>query len=72
MGMPEYEAKRYEGRISKGGTLISVHVPNSDQRERAKKILVAAGAEDVSSASATKAKSVSTEEQARAAKHPGF
>jgi hypothetical protein len=72
MGIPEYEAKRYEGRISKGGTLISVHAANSDQRDRAKKILVAAGAEDVSSASATAAKSVSTEEQARAAKNPGY
>jgi hypothetical protein len=68
MGIPEYEAKRYEGRIGKGGTLISVHVANSDERDRAKKILVAAGAEDVSSASAASAKSVSTEEQARAAK----
>jgi hypothetical protein len=68
MGVPEYEAKRYEGRIGKGGTLISVRVATSDQRERAKKILLAAGAEDVSSSSAATAKSVSTEEQARAAK----
>ena len=69
MGIPEYEAKRYEGRISKGGTLISVCVANSDERDRAKKILVAAGgAEDVSSASAATAKSVSAEEQSRAAK----
>ena len=72
MGIPEYEAKRYEGCISKGGTLISVHTTNSDQRDRAEKILVAAGAEDVSSASATKAKSSSTEEQSRAAKNQGY
>jgi hypothetical protein len=71
MGIPEYEAKRYEGRVSTGGTLISVHVTNSDQRDRAKKTLLAAGAEDVSSASAATAKSVSTEEQAGAAKAPG-
>src|ERR1700721_4782176 len=32
MGIPEYEAKRYEGRISKGGTLISVHVANREER----------------------------------------
>jgi hypothetical protein len=25
MGMPEYEAKRYEGRIKAGGVLLSVH-----------------------------------------------
>jgi hypothetical protein len=68
MGIPEYEAKRYEGRISKGGTLISVRVATSDERERAKKILLAAGAEDVSFSPAATAKSVSTEEQARAAK----
>jgi hypothetical protein len=68
MGMPEYEGKRYEGRIGKGGTLISVRVATSDQRERAKTILLAAGAEDVSSSSAATGKSVSTEEQARVAK----
>lgn len=68
MGIPEYEAKRYEGHIGKGGTLISVRVATSDQRERAKKILLAAGAEDVSSSSAATTTSVSTEEQARAAK----
>ncbi len=71
MGIPEYEAKRYEGEISKGGTLISVHCASSEQRDRAKKILLAAGAEDVSSASATTAKSVSTEEQSRSA-NKGF
>ena len=68
MGIPEYEAKRYEGRISKGGTLISVRVVTRDQQERAKQILLAQGAEDVASSSAATAKSVSTEEQARAAK----
>jgi hypothetical protein len=71
MGIPEYEAKRYEGPVSTGGTLISVHVTNSDERDRAKKTLLAAGAEDVSSASAATAKSASTEEQAGAAKAPG-
>jgi rhodanese-related sulfurtransferase len=65
MGIPEYEAKRYEGRITKGGTLVSVHCATSEERDRAKKILVSAGAEDVSATSATTAKSVSTEEQSR-------
>jgi rhodanese-related sulfurtransferase len=72
IGIPEYEAKRYEGRIAKGGTLITVHCLDSDRRDRAKKVLTAAGAEDVSSSSATTAKSVSTEEQARAAKNPSY
>lgn len=50
MGIPEYEAKRYEGRIKKGGILLSVHTDNSDWAKRAKTILEQTGAEDVSSA----------------------
>src|SRR6478735_5415658 len=49
MGIPEYEAKRYEGRIKKGGILLSVHCDNSDWTKRAKHILEGTGAEDVSS-----------------------
>ena len=51
MGIPEYEAKRYEGRIRKGGILLSVHCDNSDWVTRAKTILEQTGAEDISSAS---------------------
>lgn len=50
MGIPEYEAKRYEGRIRKGGILLSVHCDNSDWVKRAKTILEQTGAEDVASA----------------------
>jgi hypothetical protein len=50
MGIPEYEAKRYEGRVKDGGTLISVHCDNSDWVSRAKDVLKQAGAEDISSA----------------------
>src|SRR3954447_8357936 len=39
MGIPEYEAKRYEGRVTKGGILLSVHSDNSDWTKRAKEIL---------------------------------
>ena len=49
MGMPEYEAKRYEGRIKSGGILISVHCDDSEWADRAKKILEATGAQDISS-----------------------
>lgn len=49
MGIPEYEAKRYEGRIKKGGILLSVHCDDSDWVKRAKEILKRTGAEDVSS-----------------------
>jgi len=50
MGMPEYEAKRYEGRIKEGGILLSVHCDNSDWVDRAKNVLEDTGAEDISSA----------------------
>ena len=50
MGIPEYEAKRYEGRIREGGVLLSVHCDNSDWVKRAKELLKQTGAEDISSA----------------------
>lgn len=50
MGIPEYEAKRYEGRVKSGGILISVHCDSGDWVKRAKKILEESGAEDVASA----------------------
>jgi len=50
MGIPEYEAKRYEGRIKEGGILLSVHCDNSDWVKRAKDLLEQTGAEDISSA----------------------
>jgi hypothetical protein len=49
MGIPEYEAKRYEGRIKKGGILLSVHSDNSEWTKRAKEVLERTGAEDISS-----------------------
>ena len=47
LGIPEYEAKRYEGKIKEGNILISVHTDDRDERARAKRILEEAGAEDV-------------------------
>src|SRR5277367_4057766 len=49
MGIPEYEAKRYEGRLQKGGILLSVHCNTSEEIKRSKEILRATGAEDISS-----------------------
>jgi len=57
MGIPEYEAKRYEGRVKDGGILVSVHCDDSDWTDKAKDILEQTGARDVSSAGE---KSVST------------
>src|SRR5438552_2480458 len=54
LGIPEYEAKRYEGRVRKGGILLSVHSDNSDWAARAKRILEQTGAEDISSTGETK------------------
>lgn len=50
LGVPEYEAKRYEGRIRKGGILLSVHCDNLDWVKRAKSMLEQSGAEDISAA----------------------
>jgi hypothetical protein len=50
MGIPEYEAKRYEGRIRSGGILMSVHCDSSEWVGRAKQILKDTGAEDIGSA----------------------
>jgi uncharacterized membrane protein len=49
MGIPEYEAKRYEGRVKNGGTLLSVHCDTSADVSRAKELLKSSGAEDISS-----------------------
>src|SRR5579872_758758 len=57
MGMPEYEAKRYEGRVKDGGVLLSVHCERSEDIDRAKEMLKRTGAEDISSAGE---KSIST------------
>src|ERR1700723_792473 len=50
MGIPEYEAKRYEGRIKEGGVLLSVHCDTSEEITRAKDLLKQTGAQDISSA----------------------
>ena len=55
MGMPEYEAKRYEGRIKEGGILLSVHCDDSDWKKRALDILKLTGAEYISASGEAKA-----------------
>jgi hypothetical protein len=49
MGIPEYEAKQYEGKVRAGNILISVHTEDSKSRSRAKEILESSGAKDISS-----------------------
>jgi len=47
LGMPEYEAKRYEGKIRDGNILFSVHTDDGNQRARAKEIFERCGGEDI-------------------------
>jgi hypothetical protein len=49
MGIPEFEAKRYEGRLEKGGILLSVHCDTAEEIKRAKEVVTRTGGEDVSS-----------------------
>jgi len=60
LGIPEYEAKRYEGKIKEGNILISVHSENSDEVSRVKDIFERHGVHDVSY---TEEKGVSKEHQ---------
>ena len=50
MGIPEYEAKRYEGKVKQGGILLSVHTDNSEEVKLAKQIFEEAQAQDISTA----------------------
>ena len=65
MGIPGYEAKRYEGRLENGGVLLSVHCDTSDRVARAKDLLKQTGAEDISSSGEA---SADTEAAAQASK----
>src|ERR1035438_9308150 len=65
MGIPEYEAKRYEGRVKDGGILVSVHCDNSDWVKKAEDILKHNGAEDISSSGEASADYVAASETHR-------
>jgi hypothetical protein len=47
MGIPEFEAKLYDGRVKDGGVLVAVHCESSERISRAKDVLKAEGAEDI-------------------------
>src|SRR5262245_37676892 len=53
-GIPEHEAKRYEGRVKSGGILLSVHADSSEWAGTVQEILERTGAQDVSSVDETK------------------
>ena len=56
MGLPEYEAKLYDGKVRGGNVLVSVHAEDGAHQKRAKEVLEAAGARDISSAPVASAK----------------
>jgi hypothetical protein len=57
LGIPEYEAKRYEGKIRKGNILISVHTEDSNEASRVKEIFEQNNAEDIASTKEASVKS---------------
>jgi hypothetical protein len=65
MGIPEYEAKRYEGRVAKGGILLSVHCDTSEEIDRAKQIMERSGAENISSTGEASTGATSADSKAR-------
>jgi len=54
LGIPQYGAKRYEGRVREGGVLLSIHCDSEDWIKRAKKLLRDTGAQDIASAGEVK------------------
>jgi hypothetical protein len=62
MGIPEYEAKRYDGRVRDGGILLSVHCDDAEWVKRAKDILENSGAENISSSGEAHADSADSDE----------
>jgi Protein of unknown function (DUF3341) len=65
LGIPEYEAKRYEGRIRRGGILLSVHCDDPDWAKRARNILHQTGAEDIASTGEARADFAATDRPMR-------
>jgi len=47
LGIPEYEAKLYDGRLKDGAVLLSVHCVGNEEISRARDLLTASGAEDI-------------------------
>jgi hypothetical protein len=70
MGIPEFEAKRYEGRLQRGGILLSVHCDTAEEIKRAKEVVERTGGEDVSSTgeSSTDAKKTDRDVASKAAR----
>ncbi len=51
LGIPEMEAKAYEGKLRGGNILVAAHVDDTDTEKRAKELFRREGAHDISSTS---------------------
>ena len=51
LGIPEIEAKKYEGKLRGGNILIAAHVDDAEQEKQAKEVFRREGAHDISSTS---------------------
>jgi len=69
LGIPEYQAKRYEGRMRKGGILLSVHTDDHDWARKGRQILEQTGAEDISSTGETKGDFANTDRPTARVEH---
>jgi hypothetical protein len=56
LGIPEFEAKLYEGKVKAGGILLAVHCRDAEHVRRAKEIFHDAGAHDITTAEPVKEK----------------
>ena len=65
VGIPEYEARRYEGRLQKGGMLLSVHCDTSEEVDLAKEIMDRSGGEDIASTGESASGAVNVESRVR-------
>ena len=62
MGIPELEAKKYEGKLRGGNVLLAVHVDDRDQQKRAEQVMKTGGAHDVSSVGESSVPNVKTQQ----------
>jgi hypothetical protein len=54
-GIPEYEAKRYEGKIASGNVLLAVHTEGADERTQVKHIFARHHAGDIGTSAEARA-----------------
>lgn len=64
-GIPEIEAKRFEGKIREGNVLISVHSENREEVSRAKKIFEECNADDIATSGEASVKGVNRDADKR-------